>query len=94
MGLFEFEGAGGGGGFGTSIGDLLTKPGGLSTGTRTSTTVAAVVPDGVATVDLTFANGATATATIADNLWTTHFDGSPERTHSRRRPSGGRPTAV
>jgi hypothetical protein len=76
MGVFEFKGPGGGGGFGTDLKTLLTKPsGGSFGGAHSGTTVYAVVPDGVATVDLTFGDGSKQSATVGGNLWTVPFDG-------------------
>lgn len=79
MGLWQ-QGPGGisGGGFGPDIKALLTTPTGSSIGDEHHSTVYAVVPDGVATADLTFANGDTTTVTVTGNFWTTRIDGSPD----------------
>jgi hypothetical protein len=80
MGIWQVSPDGSAGGaFGSTLRILLNKPTGGATGTSHGSTVYSVVPDGVATVDLTFPNGATATATVNDNFWTTHFAGGPEK---------------
>jgi hypothetical protein len=78
MGLFEFDADGGGGGsFGIDLRTLLTKLTAGSFGSsKTGSTAYAIVPDGVASVDLTFRDGSTESAPVENNLWVVKHDES------------------
>jgi hypothetical protein len=85
FGVFEFAGSGSGGFFGGNLRSLTHNLTTLSVARSGGASLSALVPDGVAWIDMTLAGGETRVVGVTDNFWqidvgSTGFQSLPTRT--------------